>query len=94
MLDEADAFAGIYCACTETTRMVLAKRHQNAEQERLQSLFNQAPEFIAILRGANHVFEIANPAYLQLTGSRQVIGKPLVEALPEVVGQGFDTLLD
>ncbi|MDP1567359.1 MAG: PAS domain-containing protein, partial [Polaromonas sp.] len=40
--DEAGAVAGFFCACTETTRMVLAERHQRAEQERLQSLFDQA----------------------------------------------------
>jgi PAS domain S-box-containing protein len=92
--DETGAVAGIYCACTETTRMVLAERHQRAEQERLQSLFSQAPGFIAIMRGPDHVFEIANQAYVQLTGFRDVIGKPLALALPEVVEQGFVKLLD
>ncbi|MES2686116.1 MAG: PAS domain-containing protein [Pseudomonadota bacterium] len=92
--DETGAVAGIYCACTETTRMVLAERHQRAEQERLQSLFSQAPGFVAIMRGPDHVFEIANQAYVQLTGFRDVIGKPLALALPEVVEQGFVKLLD
>jgi PAS domain S-box-containing protein len=92
--DEAGAVAGFFCACTETTGMVLAERHQRAEQERLQSLFSQAPGFIAIMRGPDHVFEIANQAYVQLTGFREVIGKPLALALPEVVEQGFVKLLD
>lgn len=92
--DEAGAVAGFFCACTETTGMVLAERHQRAEQERLQSLFSQAPGFIAIMRGPDHVFEIANQAYVQLTGFRDVIGKPLALALPEVVEQGFVKLLD
>ncbi|MFN3570897.1 MAG: PAS domain-containing protein [Polaromonas sp.] len=92
--DEAGAIAGFFCACTETTAMVLAERHQRAEQERLQSLFSQAPGFIAIMRGPDHVFEIANQAYVQLTGFRDVIGKPLAQALPEVVEQGFVKLLD
>ncbi|MDI1273019.1 PAS domain-containing protein [Polaromonas sp.] len=92
--DEADAIAGLYCACTETTAMVLAEQHQRAEQERLQTLFSQAPGFVAVMRGPDHVFEIANHAYLQLTGFREVIGKPVAEALPEVVEQGFVALLD
>ncbi|RZJ02728.1 MAG: PAS domain S-box protein, partial [Haliea sp.] len=91
---EDGAVAGFFCACTETTAMVLAERHQRAEQQRLQSLFSQAPGFVAIMRGTDHVFEIANQAYLQLTGFRDVIGKPLAEALPEVVEQGFVALLD
>jgi len=94
VLGDNGSVAGFFCACTETTAMVLAERHQSAEQDRLQSLLSQAPGFIAIMRGANHVFEIANQAYLQLTGFREVIGKPLAEALPEVVDQGFVTLLD
>ncbi len=94
VLGDSGTVDGFFCACTETTGMVLAERHQRAEQERLQLLFSQAPGFVAIMRGANHVFEIANQTYLQLTGFRDVIGKPLAEALPEVVEQGFLALLD
>ena len=94
VLGDSGAIAGFFCACTETTAMVLAERHQRAEQQRLQSLFSQAPGFIAIMRGPDHVFEIANQAYVQLTGFRDVIGKPLALALPEVVEQGFIQLLD
>ncbi len=92
--DEAGAVAGFFCVCTETTAMVLAERHQRAEQERLQSLFSQAPGFIAIMRGPEHVFEFASQSYVQLTGFRDVVGKPLALALPEVVEQGFVKLLD
>ncbi|MDP3225933.1 MAG: PAS domain-containing protein, partial [Rubrivivax sp.] len=92
--DETGAIAGLYCACAETTAMVLAERHQRAEQERLQTMFSQAPGFVAVTRGPDHVFEIANHAYLQLTGFREVIGKPVAQALPEVVEQGFVALLD
>jgi PAS domain S-box-containing protein len=66
----------------------------DAERARLTSLFHEAPAFIAALRGPDHVFEMANPLYLQLVGHRDVVGKPVVEALPEVVDQGFVQLLD
>ncbi len=94
LLDDQGQIAGIYCACTETTTMVLAERHQRAEQERLQALFNQAPGFVAVMRGPNHVFELANRAYLQLTGFREVIGKTVDDALPEIAAQGFLGLLN
>ncbi|WP_026369425.1 PAS domain S-box protein [Kallotenue papyrolyticum] len=64
------------------------------ERARLAELFINAPAFIAILRGPHHVFERTNPAYDQLIGYRQIIGKPVAEALPEVVAQGFIELLD
>ena len=65
-----------------------------AEGSRLRQLFHQAPGFMCVLRGPEHVFEFTNAAYQQLVGHRDVVGKPLVEALPEVVGQGFLELLD
>lgn len=65
-----------------------------AERARLNYLFQEAPAFVATLRGKEHIFELTNPAYLQLIGHRDVIGKPVREALPEVKGQGFFELLD
>jgi PAS domain-containing protein len=55
----------------------------------LQRLFEQAPGFICVMRGPEHVFELANAAYRTLTGGRELIGKPIRTALPEVVEQGF-----
>jgi PAS domain S-box-containing protein len=66
----------------------------NDERSHLRTLFNQAPGFIAVLRGKAHVFELANEAYYQLVGHRDIIGKPVWQALPEVAGQGFEELLD
>lgn len=65
-----------------------------AERERLYALFQQAPGFICILRGPQHIFEMANDAYYQLIGHRQILGHPLAEVLPEVVAQGFLEKLD
>jgi signal transduction histidine kinase/DNA-binding response OmpR family regulator len=60
----------------------------------LQRLFEQAPGFICVMRGQDHVFELANAAYRSLTGGRELIGKPIRTALPEVIEQGFPALLD
>jgi two-component sensor histidine kinase len=40
------------------------------------------------------VFELANAAYQQVVGHRQLVGLRVADALPEVVGQGFLDLLD
>lgn len=92
--DENGLVAGMFCAVMETTDQVLAERHRVEEVERLRLLFQQAPGIIAVLREPDHVFEIANNAYLQLVGHREILGKPIREALPEVAGQGFFELLD
>ncbi|MET0856722.1 MAG: PAS domain-containing protein, partial [Telluria sp.] len=63
------------------------------ERSHLRNLFNQAPGFIAVVTGENNVFEIVNEAYYQLVGHRDIIGKPMMEALPELSGQGFEDIL-
>ena len=66
----------------------------NLEVARLATLFELAPGFLTVVRGPQHVFELINPAYSQLIGHRDVLGKPVREALPEIQGQGFAELLD
>ncbi|WP_083685166.1 PAS domain-containing hybrid sensor histidine kinase/response regulator [Massilia putida] len=92
--DERGEIAGMYCACVEVTDQVLAEKYRNEENERLRGLFAQAPGIMAVLRGPEHVFELTNQSYMQLVGHRQVVGKSVREALPEIVGQGFFELLD
>ncbi len=64
------------------------------ERKSLHDFFTQAPAILAILKGPDHVFEFANPAYLELIGNRNPIGKTVHDALPEVAEQGFIELLD
>ena len=85
---------GVFCACTEITEEVFAKRERATELERLKEMFASSPSFVAVLRGPEHRFELTNPAYLKLIGHRDVIGMPVRVALPEVEGQGFFELLD
>ncbi|HWT43243.1 MAG TPA: PAS domain-containing protein [Sphingopyxis sp.] len=60
----------------------------------LASMFEQAPTFMAMLRGPEHRFEHVNPAYVQLIGGRSVVGLTVAEALPDAVEQGFLFILD
>ena len=74
-----------------TDRALAALR---VEQSRLTNLFRQAPAFICVLRGPEHVFEMANDSYRRLVGFRELIGRSVRDALPEAAGQGFVELLD
>ena len=60
----------------------------------LAEAFRVSPSFLCLLRGPDHVFEMANDAYHRLVGDRDILGLPVRDALPEVVDQGFITLLD
>ena len=77
-----------------------ARRRSAEERERqrehLYSLFMQAPNPIVILRGRQHVIELANPPACEVWARRrdEVLGRPLLEALPELHGQPFKALLD
>ncbi|HEX8430252.1 MAG TPA: PAS domain-containing protein, partial [Longimicrobium sp.] len=64
------------------------------ERRRLEEVFRRAPTFMVALRGPEHVYEFVNQAYYQLVGDRDVVGKPLMEALPELRAQGFGEILD
>lgn len=92
--DENGKPVAVIVVVAETTERVLAERRVQAERQRLQQMFAQAPGFMAMLDGPDHVFELVNPAYEQLIGHRKVQGKPVREALPEVISQGFVKLLD
>jgi signal transduction histidine kinase/CheY-like chemotaxis protein len=60
----------------------------------LTQMFEQAPTFMALLRGPEHRFDLANPSYLRLIGDREVVGRTLAEALPDAVAQGVVGILD
>jgi PAS domain S-box-containing protein len=101
---EDDSIAGIYVTLLETTRRVHtalmeAERAQllrelEVERRRLEEVFQQAPAFLAVVRGPDHRFEFANDAYLRLVGRRDLVGKTVAESLPEMVSQGFIEVLD
>jgi hypothetical protein len=57
-------------------------------------MFEKTPSFMALLRGPDHVFELINSAQAKLIGERDVLGKAVGRALPELEGQGLFELLD
>ena len=92
--DENETVAGLFGACIETTKQVFSGRELMAQREQFAQLFEQAPTFMAVLRGPGHRFELANPGYRQLVGHRPILGKTVAEALPDAVAQGYLDLLD
>jgi PAS domain S-box-containing protein len=68
-------------------------RQARAEAEtarlNLQNLFMEAPALIGILRGREGRIELFNPRFQELWGYRDVMGKTMREAWPELEGQGY-----
>ena len=94
LAQEDGQIGGFYCACIETTQTMLAQQKLIAREEWLQSLFDQAPGFAAILRGPDHRFAMVNQAYNDLSGRRSLVGMTIAQAFPEAMAQGFGVLLD
>lgn len=70
-------------------------REVEAGRKRLHALFENAPAFVCILRGPDHVFELVNPLFQSLVGKdRPLVGLPARDGMPEMVDQGFIGLLD
>ena len=67
---------------------------RRATEANVRNLFMQAPAIICVLRGPEHIYELANAMYLQLINYRDIVGKPIREALPEVEGTGIFEILD
>jgi PAS domain S-box-containing protein len=65
-----------------------------AERQQLYDVLLQVPAAITVLEGPEHVFRVVNPRYATLTGHRDLVGKPIREAMPELEGQGFLDILD
>lgn len=94
ILDEAGEPCGVIAIVVETTAKVRAERWLSGERERLRRMFEQAPGLMAMLSGPDHIFELANPAFMQLIGRRDVIGRTVRDSLPELRSQGFLGMLD
>ncbi|HVV82052.1 MAG TPA: ATP-binding protein [Kofleriaceae bacterium] len=61
-------------------------RHQH---ERVATLLMRSPVPIAVVRGEALVFELANDALAELLGRRDLVGAPLLDAVPELRGDGL-----
>ena len=80
------------------THLAVHEREQllaalEVERARLEQVFQRAPSFIVVLRGPEMVYEFVNEAYYGLIGEREVLAKPLLQALPELDGQPFVDIL-
>ena len=63
-----------------------ARAEAEYERHRLESFFRQAPAAICVFAGPELVYELVNPAYQQRFLGRPLLGRPLLDALPELIG--------
>jgi len=96
-IDDADApsgVGGVLVVCTETTATVMGERHRRAEAERQRRIFDQAPGFVCIMSGPDHVYEYVNHTHREIFDSADWIGKPARDTFYRIESRSFFELLD
>jgi hypothetical protein len=97
LLSEANEVLYIIHTALDITEQVKAEQKVAAIKgiEKAYNLFMNAPVIIGIVSGNNYVIELANEGMLNVWGKdKEVVGKPLLEAVPELKDQGFIEILD
>lgn len=99
---DADAnVRAVSIVSVETTERVALERNSamglldaRLDVLQLRQLFEQAPGFVALLRGPRHRFEMANPAYMNLVDRKDLIGLSVRDVFPEAVAAEMCGILD
>lgn len=94
LIEKDDIVSGVITIAYEVTEIVLARKKMEAQAVMVKELIRTAPGFVCTLIGPTHVYDLINESYQQFFGKRKIQGKALLDALPELAGQGFDILLD
>jgi PAS domain S-box-containing protein len=94
--DDTGAISGVFVTFSETTKAVLGRQKAEESQQQVLASFAELSVAIAIISKDKLTFQLANPFFGHLVGRapEEIMGKPLLEALPELIGQGFDQLLN
>ncbi|MDO7884583.1 PAS domain-containing protein [Hymenobacter cheonanensis] len=102
LLGEQAQTEGILAFIVDVTERVVARQHAEALQAQVQAsaqrqaqdrelvyqVFAHTPAAVAILRGPALRYEYVNAAYQSFFPGRQLVGRPLAEALPEATASG------
>lgn len=88
------SITGIIAVAHEITEQVAGRKKMEAQSTVIRDLLMTAPGFVCTLIGPDHVYDLVNKEYQSIFGKRQLEGKPIWEALPELKGQGFEIVLD
>jgi two-component system sensor histidine kinase VicK len=84
----------------EHTAQVRQREKVNAEREaaererdRLYEFFRQAPAGISVMSGPDFIYEQANSNYQELLPGRELLGRSMFEAVPELIGTPVEKAL-
>ncbi|WP_224997813.1 PAS domain S-box protein [Cesiribacter sp. SM1] len=70
-----------------TLELQQARTEAERHRDRLERFLMEAPAIICVHSGPDFIFEFVNPQYQRVFPGRQLLGKPLLEGLPELADQ-------
>lgn len=87
--------AGVSVLAFDVGAQVRARQQREAAHHQLHTVLEQAPVGLALLAGPTYRVEVASPFICALWGQSQaqVLGRPLLEVLPEAACPGLAALL-
>ncbi len=91
--DSEDKIYAVLVTAVDVTEEVLVRKKIEESEHRFANMIYSSPAMICILKGEDLIIEIANNAILESWGKgKDIIGKPLISVMPEIVEQGFGKL--
>ncbi|WP_461146559.1 ATP-binding protein [Spirosoma pulveris] len=86
---------GILVSAYEVTEQVSARKKVEESETRFRAIIEEAPVATCLFVGPDMRVDVVNDLMLQYWGKdRSVLGKPLADSVPEIVGQPFLDILD
>ncbi|RYZ84790.1 MAG: PAS domain-containing protein, partial [Proteobacteria bacterium] len=85
---------GVLVICEDTTKNVKSRQQLAQNDRQFKSVIEQAPVATSLFTGPEMTIAVANERMLAFLGkSKDLVGKPLLEAIPELQGQPFPEIL-
>jgi PAS domain S-box-containing protein len=86
---------GVLVLANDVSSRIMSLRELAASEEKFRTVIYSAQAAVAVFRGPDLVTDIANDEFLRFVGREreQMVGKPLFESMPEIIGQESEQLL-
>ncbi|MES2486717.1 MAG: PAS domain S-box protein, partial [Bacteroidota bacterium] len=95
--DKNNNITGVFVVATDVTQQVVSRRKVEASEARIRSIIASAPAGMGLFVGRDLIVELPNQTFIDIVGKGwDIVGKPLREAMPELLteGQPFLQILD
>jgi PAS domain S-box-containing protein len=95
--EQDGSITGVMVLCHDVTDKVLARKKVEESEDRLGAIIAAAPAAIGLFMGRDLIIEYPNQAFIDIVGKGPgIVGKPLREAMPELIteNQPFLQILD